>query len=208
MEEESISTIKVVLVGESRTGKTSLLTYIKGEEFQEEPKTTVGASCYNYNTTYNNKPYTFQIWDTAGDEKFHSINRYFYKDAAIILMLYDITDVHSFNQIKEYWVEEIKTKTNTNPVSFIVANKSDLFTEEKVPEQDARELAKIIKSGFGIISCKEGTGIKELMEGMMIMYQKYYVPPDDKDRKNNLVIDSRSYHSGRSRQAKSGGCCK
>ena len=138
MEESSISTIKVVLVGESRTGKTSLLTYIKGEEFQEEPKTTVGASCYNYNTTYNNKPYTFQIWE----EKYHSINRYFYKDASVILMLYDITDAHLFSQIKDYWIEEIKTKTNTNPVCFIVANKSDLFTEEKVPEQDARELAK------------------------------------------------------------------
>ena len=103
-------------------------------------------------------------------------NRYFYKDASVILMLYDITDAHLFSQIKDYWIEEIKTKTNTNPVCFIVANKSDLFTEEKVPEQDARELAKTIKSGFGMISCKEGSGIKELMEVMMIMYQKIMFP--------------------------------
>ena len=73
-------------------------------------------------------------------------------------------------------MKKLKTKTNTIPVCFIVANKSDLFTEEKVPEQDARELAKTIKSGFGMISCKEGSGIKELMEGMMIMYQKIMFP--------------------------------
>ena len=53
-------------------------------------------------------------------------------------MLYDITDAHLFSQIKDYWIEEIKTKTNTNPVCIIVATKSDLFTEENVPEQDAR----------------------------------------------------------------------
>lgn len=208
MDDQSLDTIKVVLVGESRTGKTSLLTNIKGEEFQDEPKTTVGASCYNYNITYQKKPYSFQIWDTAGDEKYHSINRYFYRDAAIILMLYDITDEHSFTQIKEYWVEEIKTKTNTNPVCLIVANKSDLFTDEKVPEGIARNLAKEIKAGFSSISCKDGSGIKDLIEGMIEMYNKNYIPLPEKERKNTVKIDNRSFHSSRSRQAKSGGCCK
>ena len=205
MEEPSPNTIKVVLVGESRTGKTSLLTNIKGEDFQEDPKTTVGASCYNYNITYKEKQFSFQIWDTTGDEKYHSINRYFYKDAAIILMLYDITNEHTFNQIKEYWVEEIKTKTNTNPVCFLVANKSDLFTEEKIPEQEARSLAKEIKSGFALISCKDGSGIKDLLEGMIIMYAKNYIPTVEKERKKTVKIDTKSFHSSRTKKVKEGG---
>lgn len=63
----------------------------------------------------------FQVWDTAGDEKYHSINRYFYKDASVVLIVYDITSPFSFYSIKNYWMEEIKNKTNINPICLIVA---------------------------------------------------------------------------------------
>lgn len=125
--------IKVVLVGESQTRKTSLLNHFRGEQFDENTKSTIGASCYNLELEYKGKPMVFQVWDTAGDEKYHSINRYFYKDASVVLIVYDITSPFSFDSIKNYWMEEIKNKTNTNPICLIVANKSDLFADEAVP---------------------------------------------------------------------------
>ena len=83
--------IKVVLVGESQTGKTSLLNRFRGEQFDENTKSTIGASCYNLELEYKGKPMVFQVWDTAGDEKYHSINRYFYKDASVVLIVYHIS---------------------------------------------------------------------------------------------------------------------
>lgn len=198
--------IKVVLVGESQTGKTSLLNCFKGEQFNENTKSTLGASCYNLELEYKKKPMVFQVWDTAGDEKYHSINRYFYKDASVVIIVYDITNPMSFDCIKDYWIEEIKHKTNTNPVCLIVANKSDLFADEQVPEKEARDFAEKHNALFYSISCKDGSGIKELINGMASSYASRSKDiKRDKGNEKNIVIDNRSFIRGKDK--KKSNCC-
>ena len=198
--------IKVVLVGESQTGKTSLLNCFKGEKFDENTKSTLGASCYHLELEYKTQPMVFQVWDTAGDEKYHSINRYFYKDASVVIIVYDITNPLSFDCIKDYWIDEIKNKTNTNPVCLIVANKSDLFADEAVPEKDSRDFAEKHNAMFFSISCKDGSGIKELINGMASSYvSRSQDIKSDNGNEKSIVIDNKSFIRGNN--IKESKCC-
>ena len=108
-EEEEIPSeieVKVVLLGETHTGKTSLISKLINDAFSyNEPSTLVASSVekvYEYKE-YNNVEVRMEIWDTAGQEKFRSINKIFYKDATIAIFVYDITDENSFEEIKTYW---------------------------------------------------------------------------------------------------------
>lgn len=86
--------IKVVLVGETQTGKTALITRVIDDEFSPEPMSTLVASMKGKKFTYQSgKVITLDIWDTAGQEKYRSINKIFYKDAAIVIMVYDISEM-------------------------------------------------------------------------------------------------------------------
>ena len=101
---------KVVLWGESSVGKTCIITRFVDDEFDKEIISTTGASYANKTLKfkdYNNKEILFEIWDTAGQEKYRSLTQLFYKDASIAILVYDITNEESYNELKNYWVNQI-----------------------------------------------------------------------------------------------------
>ena len=110
------------------------------------------------------------IWDTAGQEKYRSMSRMFYKDAYIILLIYDITDKQSFEDLKNFWIEELKRTGEKYRVLAIVGNKSDRYLEEKVNEDEARKYANEIGAVFAIVSAKTGDCINALFENVVEKY--------------------------------------
>ena len=101
---------KVVLLGESSVGKTCIISRFVDNEFEKEILSTTGASYANKTLKfkdYNNKEILFEIWDTAGQEKYRSLTQLFYKDASIAILVYDITNEESYNELKNYWVNQI-----------------------------------------------------------------------------------------------------
>ena len=130
--------IKVVLIGETMTGKTSLIKRLIENTFEEESASTLVATTVTKTFTYEGRQLTLDIWDTAGQEKFRSLNKVFYKSAIIIILVYNITERNTFEQIVDYWYNEVKTRCIKNPIIAIVGNKSDLNT------------ARTIKTGKGI----------------------------------------------------------
>ena len=101
---------KIVLLGESSVGKTCIITRFVDDEFDKEIISTTGASYANKTLKfkdYNNKEILFEIWDTAGQEKYRSLTQLFYKDASIAILVYDITNEESYNELKNYWVNQI-----------------------------------------------------------------------------------------------------
>ena len=101
---------QVVLLGESSVGKTCIITRFVDNEFNKEIISTTGASYANKTLKfkdYNNKEILFEIWDTAGQEKYRSLTQLFYKDASIAILVYDITNEESYNELKNYWVNQI-----------------------------------------------------------------------------------------------------
>ena len=108
---EDEKTVKVVLLGESGVGKTSIISRFINNTFEEGLETTTGASYATKNLVfkdYQNKVLNFEIWDTAGQEKYRSLSQLFYKDASIAILVFDITNEESFEEIKNYWYGQIK----------------------------------------------------------------------------------------------------
>ena len=102
---------KVVLLGESGVGKTSIISRFIDDVFEEGLETTTGASYAGKNMVfkdYQNQVVNFEIWDTAGQEKYRALTQIFYKDASIAILVYDITNEESFEEIKNYWYDQVK----------------------------------------------------------------------------------------------------
>lgn len=155
---------KVVLLGDSGVGKTCIISrYISGT-FDANSATTNGASYASKIVKYEKlgKSLSLDIWDTAGQEKYKALTKFFYKDAAVAILVYDITRKESFDNVKDYWYNQLQQNGDKNIVLGIAGNKCDLYEQEAVPENEAREFADKIGAIFELTSAQNNTGINEL----------------------------------------------
>ena len=109
-EDESALTCKVVLIGESGVGKTSIISRYTTNTFKSQLMSTPGANFVTKNVIMEDEDQSikFEIWDTAGQERYRSLAKVFYKNAAVCVLVYDITRKSSFEALKNYWVNQIK----------------------------------------------------------------------------------------------------
>ena len=107
---------KVVLIGESGVGKTSIISRYISNTFSSVIASTPGAN-FTTKTVFlpeENQSIKFEVWDTAGQEKFRALAKVFYKNAAVCILVYDITRKASFDELKKYWITEIKANASPN----------------------------------------------------------------------------------------------
>ena len=167
----SIESFKVVLVGESGVGKTSIITQFIDQTFQEDQQSTTGGTFSTKSVICDGgKILKFEIWDTAGQERYRSLTTMFYKDANAAVMVYDVTRAESFEELKNYWAGQIKESSPENIILVIAANKSDLIEHEKVDEGEARNFAKELNAIFISTSAKSSEGINSLFEEIAKKY--------------------------------------
>ena len=154
--DEDIIHCKAILVGNSGVGKTSIISrYLN--KFNPKEKTTIGASFTNKLEVINNNKILFEIWDTAGQEKFRSINSIFYQDAYICLLVYDITDKKSFEDLKTYWYDSVLEHSSKDIIFHVIGNKIDMLKEEEVNRDEVKEFCEKIDADLNYISAKEET---------------------------------------------------
>jgi len=113
---------KVILIGESGVGKTCIIIRFINKYYKDD---TYSTSCSSYATKVleiegYDKPLHFQIWDTAGQEQYRGLTKIFYKGAKIVILVYDITNRKSFDEIKNYWYEQIKENSSENISKFFI----------------------------------------------------------------------------------------
>ena len=116
-EYENAQSCKVVLLGESGVGKTSIISRFINNVFGENIISTTGASYEGKKMTFaefEGKAIKFEIWDTAGQEQYRSLTKIFYKDAAAAILVYDITRKDSFLELKNYWYDQVKETAPKN----------------------------------------------------------------------------------------------
>ena len=116
-EDDEAQTCKVVLLGESGVGKTCIIARFINNTFEENLISTTGASYAGKTMTfdeYEGKSIRFEIWDTAGQEKYRSLTKIFYKDAGAAILVYDITRKESYEEIQKYWFNQIKDHAPKN----------------------------------------------------------------------------------------------
>ena len=182
-DEEEIESCKVVLIGESGVGKTSIISQFINETFQVNMESTSGATFSSKVVTLSNKnKIKLEIWDTAGQERYRALTKMFYKDAAAAILVCDITDKNSFDQIKEYWVDQIK-QNNDNIILIIVANKSDLYEKENIDENEVRNYANELNAKFIVCSALNRSGIEDIF---VAVGNNYF---EKKYNKNNNSLD-------------------
>lgn len=140
----SVQRFKVVLLGEGRVGKTSiLLRYTRGE-YNDRQVSTLQASYLDKRVLVGGTTAQLSVWDTAGQERFHALGPIYYRDADGALLVYDITDAESFNKVRK-WVKELRKIVGNDIVIAIAGNKIDMEKNRSVNEQEAVKLV-IVKS--------------------------------------------------------------
>ncbi|CAH0482323.1 unnamed protein product [Peronospora belbahrii] len=161
MSERSIKKFKVVLLGEGRVGKTSiLLRYIKGE-YDERQVSTLQASYLDKRLLVDNCRVGLSLWDTAGQERFHALGPIYYRDADGALLVYDITDAESFRKVRT-WVRELRRIVGDDISICIAGNKSDLHRNRKVPVEEAKKYAESVGAAYFDTSAKLNRGLEDV----------------------------------------------
>jgi Ras-related protein Rab-1A len=173
-DESDYEICKVVLLGESGVGKSSIITRYSTNSFSDIMVTTTAAAFSTKNLVLNNEhKIKFQLWDTAGQEKFRSINKIFYQNSAFVILVYDITRRESFDQIRYYWAQEVKNNVQDDTIIVLASNKNDLYKDSKVSSEEGKNLAEEIKTPFFEISAKSSFGIEDLFKSIA---EKYFDP--------------------------------
>ncbi len=159
---EEIPDCKITLVGDTGVGKSSIIGRFVTGIFIEDMSSTTGLNYSQKLYEKDGKKVNLNLWDTAGQEKFRSLGRNFYKDSYIIIIVFDITNRMSFINAKEVWYNEIKNYGEKYKVLSLVGNKSDKYEEEEVTEEEAISFAKEIDAKFFLVSAHTGDGIDKM----------------------------------------------
>ena len=152
---------QVVLLGEGRVGKTSLLVRFVQSTFDESQAPTVRASYLTKTVRLESDARaTLNVWDTAGQERFHALGPIYYRDADAAIVVYDITDADSFERAKA-WVKELRRIAGAEISIAVCANKSDLERARRVSNDDGEAYAKGIGASFHSTSAKTDKGVEQ-----------------------------------------------
>ena len=175
-----MTNIKVVFLGESYVGKTSLINRYINNKFDEQQMSTITGSFLEKTIKYKDKDYSFNLWDTSGREIFRSLNKIFLKDVNIIVLVYDITKKQSFLEL-QYWLDLI-LEDHPDAFLILVGNKDDLFIEREIKKSDGEKFANVIHSAFTETSAKDSHNWKAFLDNVFNNYLKMRV--DSKNDKN------------------------
>lgn len=156
-----ICQFKLVLLGESAVGKSSLvLRFVKGQ-FHEYQESTIGAAFLTQTVCLDDTTVKFEIWDTAGQERYHSLAPMYYRGAQAAIVVYDVTSVDTFNRAKS-WVNELKRAASPNIVIALAGNKADLSNKRAVEFDDAQAYSEENGLLFMETSAKSSQNVNEI----------------------------------------------
>ena len=163
--------LKYIIIGDPAVGKSNILLKYAHNKFTNEYQSTIGVEFGAKNLTIEGKVFRIQIWDTAGQENFRSITRAYYKNSVCALIVYDITNRSSFENIIS-WIEDCKGQSPKSIFIILVGNKNDLENERQVSYEEGLEFAKNNNIVFFETSAKTGKNISELFQTSAIEINK------------------------------------
>ena len=187
--------LKIVLLGESMVGKSSVVHRVCEGKFIEHLSPTISIEYFNYTTRVNNDlVIRMQIWDTAGQEKFDSIVKQYYQSSDFGIYIYSIDDLQSFDKLKD-WVYKAKDNNSNEMKGILLGNKTDLESNRKVSFYEGENFAKENKFVlFKEISCKNDNDSEKIFEVFDEISKITY----NKGRNSNLDSDSMNYEASNS----------
>ena len=160
---DTIPEAKIVLLGASNVGKTSLVTRFTSGEFDPSIKNTVGACYASKVVQVDNETVKLQIWDTAGQEKFRTLVPMYFRGAKVAILVFSVVDVESQKDVA-FWANSVKQGTAQTPTLFVVGNKIDLAGSRTVSPESGKETALEVNAEYIETSAKDDTNLDELLK--------------------------------------------
>ena len=185
----SANSLKVVLLGEAGVGKTSIIHQFTYHSFDPDCISSISAQFVSKSIDYQGYgAIKYDIWDTAGQERYRSMAKIFYKDAKVIIFVYDITNKSSFEGLKNYWYEQTNINSQKDAILAVVANKNDLYEFQVVPDELGQKFADEIGAIFQSTSALSDSGIGLLFDhiGKKYIDTEYDYKDLDKKAKNKF----------------------
>ena len=180
---------KVVLIGDTSVGKTNILSKYLTNDFDPDSKATVGVEFGTKNFKIEDNIVKVQIWDTAGQERYRSITNAYYKGAKGSLLVYDITNPKTFENI-DRWLSDLKVNGDENISVVLLGNKSDLESDRKVSTQQGKEKAEFYKLAFLETSALNGNNIDNAFNELITdVYKNHH---DLFEKQAKVVINDRA----------------
>lgn len=157
--------VKVVLLGNSGAGKSSIAQRFVYDQFNHYPESTIGASFFTRIMQLENGKRTikFHVWDTAGQEKYHALAPMYYRGAVAAVLVYDIVSVVSFDSLKS-WLQRLREFGPKDLVLIIVGNKCDLHDKRQIPKKEAELFSQQEGCMYVETSARDGINVELVFE--------------------------------------------
>jgi small GTP-binding protein len=188
--------VKVVLLGDTGVGKSSLVLRFVTNNFKPYSESTIGASFMSKMIMVDGKPIKFQIWDTAGQEKYHSLAPMYYRGAAAAIIVYDITRSNTFKTLKN-WVQELMSQGPPEIAIAIAGNKADLADQREVESSAATAYAQEIGAMYLETSAKDDLNVHDIF----VQLSHRLPPPPEADA--NVIKAGSAFN----KTEQQGSCC-
>lgn len=201
VETELDGTVKILVLGDSGTGKTNIIYKMVNDQFSENSISTTGIDCKVMELILpnENKKIRLQLWDTAGQERFAHLCRNLYSNVDGIMIVYSLVDLKSFLSVSR-WIDNIHERIETIPM-MLIGNKSDLKNEKIIQYEEGNELAKKYNIKFYEISAKDGTNLNK---SIIDFAEEIFRNNNSAERTKSFVIDRKNKKPEKKEE---NGCC-
>ena len=199
--------IKLILVGDKSVGKTSIITQFSEKQFSNEYIPTIGSDKTMKEIEIKGEKLKLEIWDTVGQEQYRTVNKIFIKNAQIALIVYDITNKDSFNNLN-FWLKEINDNNSKKAICCVLSNKTDLYENQVVDSEEGKNFADEKKISFFETSAKD----YESIENVFIQLSKFYINKvqkivEEEIKRRNSMSLKKDDKNNRDNIKKKKGCC-
>ena len=201
---------QLLIIGDSCVGKTSLLTRYTTGNFKEEYIATVGIDYFTKNETINDKIISIKLWDTVGQERYKALTQNFFKNAEGVMVVYDITKVESFDNLK-FWINSIKQNMENKNIIIpviIIGNKVDMEDMREISNENAENFAKENNYKYFETSAKTGEGIDNAVRELVnqvLNHSNNNLDEQKESRKNSIQLNDKKKEKKEKKKKKK--CC-
>ena len=204
--EKETMKFKTVIIGEAGVGKTSIVQQFVNKCFQEKYVETIGVEFFTKTFKINDKIIKTEIWDTAGSERFASITKNYYRGADGALIVYDITNKTTFDNV-ENWFNELKNACKEEAFIILIGNKNDLENQRQVSNNMLINLGKNLGIAVMETSAKDDYNINESFYLLIKEIYRKFVKNNGSSNEKNDIGEGMVLKVENTKKKEKGGCC-